>query len=362
MSPSRPSARGAANVALLALASVSLTMVQSPVTAAPPEPHPPATTTAAALGHPSEVSIPDTKRIDFVSSVNGRRYSIDVALPMEPPPPAGYQVIYVLDGYGYFASVAEAARGNGNAPKMVVVGIGYPHDDAWAESVLKTHRPLPPMFASVPPFFAAAGVARQFDLTLAADEQTISKGKAAGLNPAPSDFNGVDAFLRMIETDIKPRIYALTDVNRGEQTLFGHSLGGLAVLEALFTEPTAFRNYVAASPSIWWGDRAVLRHEAGFGAVIAAGKASPRVLIEIGGDEETVPNLPADMADKKAAVEASVKSSRMVGNACELAERLKSLHGANGYEVAGCITFPGQGHGISVWPAIGQAISFAARP
>ncbi len=361
MSTSRPSRSTALTVSLLVLATVSLTMVQSRLNAAPPEPLPVATT-AAALGHPSEVGIPDTKRIDFVSSVNGRRYSIDVALPNVPPPPGGYQVIYVLDGYGYFASVAEAARGNGNAPKMVVVGIGYPHDDAWAESILKSHRPLPPMFEAVPPFFAAASVARQFDLSLAADEQTIRRMKVSGMSASAADFNGMDSFLQMIEADIKPRIYALTDINRGEQTLFGHSLGGLAVLEALFTEPTAFRNFVAASPSIWWAGRSVLNREARFSALIVAGKAAPRILIEVGADEETVPSLPPEMASQKAEIESSTKSARMVGNACDLAERLSSLHGVSGYKVAGCLTFPGQGHGISVWPAIGQAISFATKP
>jgi len=321
-----------------------------------------AASAAASLGHPSEVSIADTKRIDLVSSINGRRYSIDVALPETPPPPGGYPVIYVLDGYGYFASVTEAARGNGNAPDMVVVGIGYPQDSAWADPIIARHQPIPAMFASTPPFMIAAGIERQLDMTLAADETTIGRMKAMGMNAAPSDFNGMDSFLKTIEADIKPRVEALVPINRADQTLFGHSLGGLAVVHALFTEPSAFHTFVAASPSIWWANRVVLADEAGFGAAVAAGKVAPHVLIVVGGLEQTVPDLPAAMADRKAAIVAAVNNARMVDNACELAERLKRLRGANGYKVAGCITFAGQNHGISAWPAIGQAITFAAKP
>ena len=71
---------------------------------------------AARLGHPSDVRLEDTKRIAFVSSVNGHGYSIDVSVPDTPPPPGGYPVIYVLDGDGYFASMVGAVRMNGNAP------------------------------------------------------------------------------------------------------------------------------------------------------------------------------------------------------------------------------------------------------
>lgn len=343
------------------LAALLLALSAAPLAAAPPAP-PPAVSAAAALGHPSEVSIPDTRRIDFTSSINGRRYAIDVALPDTPPPPGGYPVIYVLDGYGYFASVVEAARANGNTPGMVVVGIGYPHDPAWAQPIVARHQPLPAIYAAAAPFDVAAGFERQRDLTLAADDATIGKMKAMGMNAAPGDFNGVDGFLRTIEADIKPRVAALAAINRDAQTLFGHSLGGLAVLHALFTEPAAFHNFVAASPSIWWAGQSVLADEAAFGAAVGAGKVSPRVLITVGGLEETMPDLPPAMADKKAAIEAGVKSARMVGNACDLAERLKALHGSKGYTVSGCITFAGQGHGISVWPAIGQAIAFVAKP
>jgi hypothetical protein len=91
----------------------------------------PAKSSAAALaGYPSEVPVLNTRRIDFVSKVNGRRYSIDVALPDVPPPAEGYPVIYVFDGYRYFAAMTEAVRANGNFSQAIVVGISYPRDPA----------------------------------------------------------------------------------------------------------------------------------------------------------------------------------------------------------------------------------------
>ncbi len=314
---------------------------------------------AARLGHPSDVRLEDTKRIAFVSSVNGHGYSIDVSVPDTPPPPGGYPVIYVLDGDGYFASMVGAVRMNGNAPNAVVVGVGYPRSPAWAEAVLKRHRPLPPSMAKQHPFDVAVGLERQYDLAPPADEATMGQMKLVGVRMSPEDFGGVDGFLKTIEVDIKPRVAALARVDKDDQTLFGHSLGGLAVVEALFTEPSAFRTFVAASPSIWWADRVVLQREAAFDAAITAGTARPRVIVTVGALEGTVSKLPPEYAAHAEEVKAIVAKSRMVDNACELVQRLKALKGARGYEVADCVVFPEQSHGISVWPALGRAVSFA---
>jgi predicted alpha/beta superfamily hydrolase len=151
----------------------------------------------------------------------------------------------------------------------------------------------------------------------------------------------------------------MTKVNRDDQTIFGHSLGGLAVLEALFTEPGAFRTFVAASPSIYWGDSVVLKGEARFSELVSSGKVAPRVLITVGGEEQDIPKIPPALEAQRAAIEEGIKKARMVGNACDLAGRLKALHGAPGYEVSDCAVFPAQAHGISPWPAIGRAVSFA---
>jgi predicted alpha/beta superfamily hydrolase len=66
---------------------------------------------------------------------------------------------------------------------------------------------------------------------------------------------GNDAFLSFIIDELKPAIAKATQVDPGRQALFGHSLGGLFVLHALFSRSDAFDTFIAGSPSIWWGKK-----------------------------------------------------------------------------------------------------------
>lgn len=84
----------------------------------------------------AEVFIANTRCMRPTSSVNGRQYVVTVALPFDPPPPAGYRTLYVLDAYWYFASAVEAVRSYREARDAVVVGIGYPDDQAWVDLTL----------------------------------------------------------------------------------------------------------------------------------------------------------------------------------------------------------------------------------
>lgn len=312
---------------------------------------------------PHEVSIANTRQLAFVSKVNGHAYAIQIALPFEPAPAKGYSVIYVLDGDGYFGSVTEAARLNGNTTGVVVVGIGYPDTPEFIKQVRDRHGPPPAAMASSPPFVSAVSIERQYDMALPATEAQLAGQTIKGMmSPKPADIGGMDDFLKMIEVDIKPRVAAMTKINPDDQTLFGHSLGGLAVVHALFTEPEAFRTFVAASPSIWWADNAVLKDEAAFSAKVKSGAVHPRVLITVGAQEQDVPDLPPAMAAMKPQVEALIAKARMVDNARDLAARLQALGGKAPYKVADAAVFAEQQHGISPWPAIGRAVAFAAQP
>jgi predicted alpha/beta superfamily hydrolase len=319
--------------AVLAATTISGTVKADP--AAEPAKGPPKPSAAALAGYPSEVPVLNTRRIDFVSKVNGRRYSIDVALPDVPPPAEGYPVIYVFDGYRYFAAMTEAVRANGNFSQAIVVGISYPRDPAYAQSVIARRQPLAPDVASWSPFRLAENFGRMYDMTPPNSEKAIEVYRKAHWN---IEAGGLDDFLKTIETEIKPRVYALAPVNKADQTLFGHSLGGLAVVGALFTEPAAFRTFVAASPSTFWSDFEILKREPQFEAAIAAGTAKPRVLFTVGEQE-----------------------GPMVDYACDLAAKLKIvLHDARDYDASDCVVFKDQQHGISVWPAIGRAVQFAS--
>lgn len=292
---------------------------------------------------PAAVSLPNSRQFDFTSRVNGQDYRIQVALPLVPPPEGGYPVLYVLDGYAYFASATEAVRANGNAPNVVVVGIGYPLTETWSSSVLHRHfrgenRPTGLLQVTM-----GVGLERTFDLTPPASDAVLADQLFPKNAPKQlsSDVGGVGDFLRVIETEVKPRVQALTTIDRSNQVLFGHSLGGLAVLHALFVEPNAFRTYIIASPSIWFADRIVLKDEAKFDTEINSGQAHPRVLVTVGASEPDFGRF------------------RMIKNGRELVARLKSLPGQPPFEVADYDAFAGQNHGISPWSALADGIIFA---
>lgn len=310
---------------------------------------------AESLGHPADVVIDDSMRIDFTSKINGRPYSLLVSLPDQPPPPKGYPVVYVLDGNAHFATFAAGDRGPVGVPK-VIVGLGYQKgNQRWiAEQIAKRSDAATVKLPSGN-FEAAAGVARFYDLTPnLGPEQSV---RQSGLTP--EDVGGADIFLEVIEKEVKPKIEALTRVNRDRQALFGHSLGGLFVLNALLSRPETFSTFIASSPSIYWADKGVLRYEAGFRAKVEAGKVAPRILIAVGGLEETVPKkLPPMLDQHREAFEADVRSKQMISTNCALVDRLKALHGGPRYEVAECSVPPNIWHVLAALPAIGRTLTF----
>jgi len=170
---------------------------------------------------------------------------------------------------------------------------------------------------------------------------------------------GLDDFLKTIETELKPRIALLAPTDPANQAITGGSLGGLAVLHALFVEPNAFRSFIIASPSIWWNNRAVLADEANFAADVSAGRASPHVLLTIGSEESTPPKvIPSGWNIDHAALAAEYSKARMVENSRELAARLEAIHGSVGY-VFEYAVFDKQLHSLSAWPTLGRGIPFA---
>src|SRR3546814_5939847 len=70
--------------------------------------------------------------------------------------------------------------------------------------------------------------------------------------------------------------------------LYGHSLGGLFALHMLYTRPGAFRTIIAASPSIWWDNQAILAEERAWRTRVEQGAAPTRGtrLLLIAGERE----------------------------------------------------------------------------
>lgn len=256
-----------------------------------------------------------------LTGANGRAYRIMVALPPGPAPAAGFPVLYHLDGNAVFASLVEALRiqarrgaATGVAPG-IIVGIGYPVDG---------------------PFDT---LGRTLDYTPEADPATLGERPDGG---AWSPTGGADAFLDMVETQVKPLVAGLAPVDPSRQALLGHSLGGLLALHAVLTRPHAFGSIVAISPSLWWNGGALIRDIDR--RVATPPHARPRVMIAVGAEEE-----PAEAPDEDAHA-ARRRSHGLVTRARLFAERLPAD--------AFCVV-PGENHGSVVHAMIGQALRFA---
>jgi len=90
--------------------------------------------------------------------------------------------------------------------------------------------------------------------------------------PTPAEFSGWDGekcrstggarrYARFLVNEVKPFIDAQYRTRPGPRTtaVVGSSMGGLVSLYFALWHPRVFGHVAALSPSIWWGDRAVVR-------------------------------------------------------------------------------------------------------
>ncbi|MFS0838912.1 alpha/beta hydrolase [Paenibacillus sp. 1P03SA] len=267
------------------------------------------------------VEIPNTGQHVMRSSKTNLSYRIMTALPPGPPPSAGYPVFYVLDGNSVFATAVEAVRVQCRRPEVtgvkaaLVVGIGYPTDE-----------PFHPQ--------------RYYDYT---PEKTAKYTRKPDGTVLPEQ-GGAAAFLDFIQEELKPAIEREYPIDRLNQTIMGHSLGGLFVLHALFTRPDYFRTYIAGSPSIHWNREWLEERERLFTSALDAGslhgRAGVRALIAMGELENAHP-------------------SGNYGMAREMAARLSKLESRG--LTAQWHSFEEEGH-VSVLPGlISRGLRFASR-
>lgn len=176
-----------------------------------------------------------TTRTLAVTRADGQAYLLYVSWPDGPAPAAGWPVVYMLDGET-FAIAREIMRyqlGTGPQPlalPRLLVAIGYPGANR-----------------------------RHIDYAL-------------------TGVDGSQPFRQFLLDDVLPLIQRTFSVDASRQTLMGHSLGGLFVLETLFQQWAApgrgvFQRYVASSPSVWWQDGHLPARAARFVAQQAAASA-----------------------------------------------------------------------------------------
>ena len=160
---------------------------------------------------------------EYIAQANAATYRISLWLPPGPPPDGGWPVVYVLDANTLFATFVEAIQRSARRPDATGIGmaavVGIAHAD---ERIFATEH-------------------RYRDYTFepsALIESNISSGG--------------EAFLAFIADQLAPELDAEFAFNPERRSLFGHSLAGYFVLNALAVRPAVFSHYAAISPSVWW--------------------------------------------------------------------------------------------------------------
>ena len=295
-------------------------------------------------------------QFDLASAITGRTYRIFIFKPEVEAPPGGYPLVLAVDGNMVFpimATVDATFELTGRA--AIVVGVGYPTSDYSELMRLRTRDLTPPTPLDRIP-------------------------QRPGLPPVKlEDYGGADDFYRFLTEALTPALSKVYPIDPADRTLYGHSWGGLFTVGVLLRHPEAFRTFVASSPSLFWNRRAVLADFADFRAKVRSGAVTPRVLITVGGAEQSVPNpIPAMMLEgvakrapylpvwlqalvARVVVGKMLKDYSMVDNARDLASRLKGIGGRPGYEVR-FHAFSGEDHLTSLPASIGRALDFVLRP
>lgn len=157
--------------------------------------------------------IPDIGILDSLNStVLKEKRFVEIFIPQNYKPGSAdkYDVLYVLDGgnwnTGLINKVQHFLEGESYMPPTIIVSI--------------------------------MGIDRNKDLT----PTHIDSWKTSG---------GATNFLSFIKNELIPYVDKKYPSN-GDNTLWGHSLGGLFVINALLNEPKTFKSYIAVDPSLWW--------------------------------------------------------------------------------------------------------------
>ncbi|MGS1079836.1 alpha/beta hydrolase [Pseudoxanthomonas beigongshangi] len=197
-----------------------------------------------------------------LASEDGREYRLNLAVPLAPPPAAGYPAVWLLDGNAALmetpAALVQALAKAPSPPLLVFVA----HDND----------------------LRIDGAARAHDYT-----PRLPGGDAAQVDPMGRRNGGADGFLDWLTGAARERVRRVAPLDDARQAIWGHSYGGVFVLHALFSRPEAFDAYAAVDPSLWWGDGYLLKEAdeaasatdvalwlaAGENVAVPSGKAPP---------------------------------------------------------------------------------------
>jgi len=195
---------------------------------------------------PKSVTILTSEAHAIKSRHTGRQYRIMIGLPHHyyDEPAKKWPVIYLIDGNWLFGMVTEMTRFMawcGTTTDAIVVGIGYPQNK---KAIKAGNEEL---------------FRRNFDLTPGRDNE-FEKESGKELKQKVVT-GGADRFIKFIQFELKPLVEKRYKVKPKKCVLAGHSLGGLFVAYALLENPKLFESYIISSPSLWYHDEYLFKHE-----------------------------------------------------------------------------------------------------
>ncbi|KAL4981583.1 Alpha/Beta hydrolase protein [Aspergillus falconensis] len=286
-----------------------------------------------------------------VTQHNHEAYQIDVSWPLTWSSPmeddSVANVIYLVDGNALFLTATETLRRRQSQshrrqepqpePGTVVVAIGYPLTDS------------------------VFSLRRSYDLTPPCPDYTPPPGPD-GVPKLDEAHGGADEFLSFIMDVVQPFIQrdVFPRVSFARTALFGHSYGGLFVLHTLFTRPSAFDVYLAASPSVWWNARYVLSEAERFcmcsGSADSNAASCPILHLSFGSREQAPVRGSGETLERFQVRQAAAEHRRMADNCRELQAMLLESAGDR-LRVLEVREYLGEDHGSVVAPALSGAIA-----
>lgn len=282
---------------------------------------------AAPIPEGQPYALPGAWHVDL--DHHGTRHRVFLCCPETPPPVGGYPVLYVLDGNALFPLLAQQMRLLAARPESepidppLIVGLGYPGD-------------------------------APYDQDARAADYTLAPRRLGGIERP-----GAAHFLDFIAQRVDPLVRERHPVDRTRTTLLGHSYGGLFTLYALFARTPLFQHFVAASPSLWWGDGALLPLRDDYLAAMAEAPAAgaPRsLLITVGELEERSPSASPSSQARSPRAQRQARR-RLVSNARAMAHSLQGLAALH----TSFRLIPDADHGGVILPTSALALGLAAK-
>lgn len=170
-----------------------------------------------------EFQTPSSVTRAYLARESGAAYQVSIWVPYGQAPEGGWPVVYVLDANAMFGSFVEAIQRSGRRPDATGIGMA-----------------------------AVVGIAHGGERLFATEHRYRDYTFESSPLVESAQAGGGAAFLSFIVDQLAPELSLEFSLNTERQSLFGHSLAGYFVLNALATRPAAFCHYAAISPSVWW--------------------------------------------------------------------------------------------------------------